>query len=364
MRNSLIISLFMVGLLLYCAPSAMAENDYSYDVAYGWTGSDPLKPPRCCTTAYSEGQDPEWVAPFVERLRREKGLGHRHHKHLLFKPSLGRQYFAVIWRTDYRYRFELYRIAETSQGHRAVGIIDEIMDHPSISAPTGTWVNANGASMLVVTLGSGSSYTGHHLRIFRLGKVVREVTPTEVRRPIRVQDLDGSGRYRVIASEDRWGNFFQTCSGCGPLIPIVLEINEGGYRPACRKARAYYEEGIRRTREFLDEKAADERYLGGLDERTYIALMMAQMGDVDAGRRYFLKWLDVAVKAVEREKTPGDDKKHVSGIISAAENTFPAVFDEASRFEYSQCPLSAVDLPGNHPGAVARARHFRFNSND
>lgn len=352
----------LMGLLLWGAGAAavLANERWEYDLAYGYTGDAPTTSPRCCSTAYPKGEEPVWFPRFLERLRQVKGGGHRVHDRLLFKPVLGRQYLAVAWATDWAYRYEIYALRRVGSGTLAKGIIDVKIPGPQFKAPSGNWADDDGAPMLVVGSGEGTFYGSYRINVFRLGKTVRDITPEGFGRPILVQVLHGDSGHRIVASDDRWGNFFAGCGGCGPHVPIVLARESGGYRPACREFRAYYDFALQNSKAYLEQKASTLSYLDNLELRTTDALDMAQVGDVQDGRKYFQDALATATKAMEEDEARGMDVTYIKPTILAAQKTFSAVFDAAIGHMDAPCPISAIGRTGDHPGAEARSRHFRF----
>lgn len=365
MRHIAMDCFLIAAICLAAVTTTQAEDvpfDYRIDITYGESGPNELLPPRCCTVAHPESSEPKWVAGLVERLRSSEDADDQQAQHLLFKPALGRQYLAVAWWKTYPWRLDIHEIITGKKSLRTHRVLALDPERPSIAAPSGVWVDSDGAPMLVVRSGSGTSYHGHFIQIFRLSKTIQDVTPKNLGRPIRVEDLNGDGKYQVIAAEGRWGNFFFPCGGCGPLVPIVLKYDRGSYTPACREFSAYYQYRIGLWKKYRQEAAERQDAVKELEWQTDIALEMAQIGDVENGRRVLLDGLKHAAKFLESVVTPEKSDRVLKKIIPAARELYLPIFDKALPHKDAPCPLLLVEHEDTHPERGDRGTDFWFGA--
>jgi len=220
----------------------------------GETGGDeiPLDDMQHRALAYSASERPQWLNRILAKLQARRGPGAELAQMVLFRQNGKPTYLVLGWRNDNSSDdpnnvVEIHRVHVVSQ--RKV-LLHKLWQAGEFSVrivePTGHDVYGNGLPAVFIEVGSGGSgYSGYELLVLRLGRTLSSLTPTEYRvRPIIAADLLEDGRHALVASDDRWAQYFYGCGQCGPFIPAVFVWRYGRYKPACRDFRRYFQERI------------------------------------------------------------------------------------------------------------------------
>lgn len=217
--------------------------------------------------------------------------------------------------------------------------------------PSGMDVFPDRVPALFVDVGSGGSgYEGYGQHVFRVEATgIKEVTPA-LRTPW-VDVVDGS--LVAVSSDDRWGNFFRTCGQCGPHLPVIQEWRDGAFRPACKSRPVLIERRIVLEDEVAAKAESEGDELGVVESRLGKALLFLQMGRGGEGR--------AAYEDVLARLQHSHDPKIGAKWLKAVQDAFTDVVAQAAKPTDAQCPLTDAKGAGGHPGAKARADHFRFN---
>jgi hypothetical protein len=105
--------------------------------------------------------------------------------------------------------------------------------------------------------------------------------------PVAVRDLDGEGRYEIVAVDYRFESLFW-CHACSPSSSPVLAWDGAAYVPAAASFPDFYTRPITTTDAAL-APALDRGDIENASARAVQALMLAAlMGDVDAGWERYL----------------------------------------------------------------------------
>ena len=217
--------------------------------------------------------------------------------------------------------------------------------------PSGMDVFPDHVPALFVDVGSGGSGTeGYGQHVFRVeANGIKEVTPA-LRTPW-ADMVDGS--LVAVSSDDRWGNFFRTCGQCGPHLPVIQEWRDGAFRPACKSRPALIERRIALEDEAAAKAESEGNELGAIESRLGKALLLLQMGRAGEGR--------AAYEDVLARLEHSHDPKIGATWLKTVQDAFTDVVAQAANPTDAQCPLTDAKGAGGHPGAKARADHFRFN---
>jgi hypothetical protein len=176
-----------------------------------------------------------------------------------------------------------------------------------------------------------------------------DITPEWAGRIVDVVDMDGDGRYEVVAMDGSWRGNFSTAGSAGPLVPVVLDRVDGEFRPVCRKFSVIYRKWIAGfmeslTQEFATSATRAEDYADAM-------LAYAQIGAfADAHRA-----LAQMTKMLE-------DRAHIPRWVDPQKTRqiYAAVLADAEKHPDAPCPVSTGSAPGGHFGDEARIEHFRF----
>lgn len=254
---------------------------------------------------------------------------------------------ASTWRCQSGQLFTLHRLKNGK-----LDLVRRLQEsYVTLVEPSGMDAFPDHAPALFVDVGSGGSgYEGYGQHVFRVeANGVKEVTPA-LRTPW-VDMVDGS--LVAVSSDDRWGNFFRTCGQCGPHLPVLQEWRDGAFRAACKSHPALIEQRIALEDEVAAKAESEGNELGAIESRLEKALLLLQMGRGGEGRAEY----ESILARLERSHDP----KIRANWLKAVQDAFTDVVAQAADPTDAQCPLTDAKGPGGHPGAKARADHFRFS---
>jgi hypothetical protein len=176
-----------------------------------------------------------------------------------------------------------------------------------------------------------------------------DITPDWAGRVVDVADIDGDGRYEVVAMDDRWTGFFETSGSAGPFLPVVLDRVDGRFVPSCRKHAASYH----RWNDLSIQNLADPSSMAPYRAEDYASALLAyaQIGALADARRAFTEMMNIV-----------EDREHMPGWVDPRKTrqAFSAVLNGAEKYADAPCPVSAANVTGGHFGAEAVIEHFRF----
>lgn len=315
--------------------------------------------------AYSVNERPPWLKRVVAKLQARRGPNAELTQLVLFKQHGKPTYLVLGWLNDKGSIFrtvEIHRIkliAPQKVILQGIWEAREWLVH--IVEPTGHDVYGDGLPTVFIEIGSGGSdYSGYRLLVLRLGRTLRSLEPVGYQlRPIIAADLLGDGRHALVASDDRWAQYFYGCGACGPFVPTVFVWRKGSYRPACKDFRRYFRERIALIKPYMKEPAGeDASYTSwkNVEYETDIILSLIQMGRVDEGiARYH-----AMIERARSNDAPGHVEPYFDPetVEDVARDIGPAI-EAATLHSTAACPLLETPSEGAHPGWGERVRRIR-----
>ncbi len=272
---------------------------------------------------------------------------------------------------------EIVRVTGNRATLRPMVGVDDLLDSSGaeIVEPTGMDISGRGIPLLFVEYSSGgSSYRGYELVVYRLeGQRVRGSVRGGPIRPIIAGDPLGRGEHALIASDDRWGGYFDTCGQCGPLVPVVFQWQGDGYAPACRRFAPYYKQRMAfydpRPGNKDDPRTVEEDAPYHLETWASKALFMAQMGETAEALQVFDRAFAEATRVIEGLGMDKDLQKHTRVVVMGhktgrkfldnVKRDFRTALVEAHSHKDAPCPLLMANNGGGHYGTMTRIESFR-----
>lgn len=358
---------------------AQARDPASFQYL-GETGGDAADPQGGPDTPFLVPQShwPDWIAGLTDRLRQAQPEGSRLAQQLLFRA--GADYparLALVW--DRRNRkdrmpddgmvFELYDLVVGDDGTvtetKRLGAEDWLV---KLVAPSGGDPFGTGKPLLFIEFGSGGTgYTGYELSLLALGAEIDEIDPRDRGRMILAGDLQRDGRFALVSSNDRWGNYFRGCGQCGPLVPVVSVWRDGGFAEACRDFQVYYEARMDfsyRAMRNGRERASLETFF---ENRATLVLNLLQAGRLEEAAYEYGLMIDEADGVRQQLGEANADVpqyRHDLDVEAAAwrqrlQADFEPLFRNAGMAADRACPLQAHDGPARSYGFEARLNRAR-----
>ncbi|WP_370155180.1 hypothetical protein [Ferrovibrio sp.] len=379
LRTGLLALVASLAASLWQAAPALARDPATFHYL-GETAGDPADPQGGPDTPFLVPQRhwPHWMAALTAALQKSQPAGATLVQQLLLRAGADHPArLALVW--DLRDTadparggamvFEIHDVAIAADGTVAPAKRLSAEDwlvrivEPSGGDPFGT-----GRPLLFVEFGSGGSgYAGYELSVLALGAEIDEITPRDSGRPILAADLQRDGRFALVSSNDRWGNYFRGCGQCGPLVPVVSVWREGGLAEACRDFQAYYEARM----DFSYRAMRSGRERGSIEDflwnRAELVLNLLQAGRLEEAAYEYGLMIDEA-DGVRRQlgEARADQPQYRQGIDSAAaewlqrvQADFEPLFRAVGAAADRACPLQAGEGPARAYGFVARVNRAR-----
>lgn len=291
--------------------------------------------------AYGADDEPPWVAPVLGKLTTNRPAGYAVVQHLLFRRQGTPTFLAVIWQSDSLFdrKFALYRIDGTTPPR--LKIVRELDDaFYEMVEPSGQDIHGDGVAPLFLEQGSGgTSLYGYRLHALKLARSPKNISPSL--RPIMVEDLDGDGTWEIVASDDRWANFFFPCGQCGPLVPVVYVWRDGAYRMACDRYRPLVRDRIALFAEPPDFDGWPPRDQARLDMER--ALLYLQAGDAAAAQGLYRR-------TVERLRL--DESEDAKTLLRQVEAGFGPLMKASTALAVRTCPVQAGEGGGHYADPI------------
>lgn len=280
----------------------------------------------------------------IEKLGTNKPASYVLRQRVLFRRDGEPSFLAVIWDqpTVGKVHFELHQVTVVSptnvrltwrNGLEAPGL--------SIVEPSGLGVHGDDLPILYLAAGDKQrGFSQEELHVIRLDRASVRLMTREPVRPVRVMDLDGDGRYALIASDDRWGDLFEDCQNCGPLVPLLYTWHEDEYRPDCRWYPDYFEQRAKLLERRVTA-AADMRLPTYVGLRMEIVLGLLQGGRIEDAETVFAD-TEAALKGPLTQRWA---KSEIDRYWAFAKGTFGPVIEAAAAHANDACPVLGYTGP-------------------
>ena len=211
----------------------------------------------------------------------------------------------------------------------------------------------------------GTFYGGHAMEMLVLGDQIYDFTPEGFGRVILADDILADGRFAVVASDDRWGNYFLPCGQCGPLVPVVVVWRDNDWQEACREFIPYYEQRMAFYRKAPAKDDGPVELPRFLHRRTNLLLNLLQIGRVDEAQAIYDAMLEEGARISQQAQAQEKDQQQLSVLREEAQFLDNVRKDIGPLFEVVRaepkraCGLRAIDSQKRHPyGAIRRSRLF------
>lgn len=184
--------------------------------------------------------------------------------------------------------YQLERVAGTAV--KATRIVQQsFQSSAELEEHNGRDVNGDGTIELVLRVSTGGNCWGcQHIELFQLhrGQLIEVPTPASGSVvPIRLDDLDGDGRFEVLAIDARWeGGFGKLCHACSPGVLVIYRWEDGRYVEASRRFPQFYEAEIARLEGDLRDPFNDGSSIG---RAASVLLNYLQKGEAQRGWERF-----------------------------------------------------------------------------
>ncbi|MBS4049529.1 MAG: hypothetical protein KG075_24505 [Alphaproteobacteria bacterium] len=313
---------------------------------------------------------PHDSATLLSQLLEKQPKGTKVWQHAIFLHNGEPGYLAVVWNMydaetpPYGRQLQIYRLVRNSDKLEPVLVVEKHEEHVSIVEPSGSDPYGEGAGLLFVDFGSGGTgFQGYSQHIFRLDAVLTEITPREYGRPILADELE-PGHFTVIASDDRWGNYFAGCGQCGPLIPVVLRRENGRYVEACSAHPGYYDVRIAWRLEKIANREERHSVEEFLSNRTELMLNYIQSGRLVEARRHFDEMASGSATLLQERSEKWDAARRAEGaryrerMLGRIVSDFEPVL-AAAEASSRPCRLRAYTGAGSNAGRQDRINRTR-----
>jgi hypothetical protein len=317
--------------------------------------------------AYRRSERPPWYEQVLKRLESRKRPNYRLRQHLLFRRAGQPAFWALVWehRSGSDNELALYEVEVRSDQDVRLRLVHGLSEHRvEIVTPSGDDVHGDGVPVLFARRASGGTdVTGDDLSIFRLDRVVTDVTPHKLGRVDGVTVVGPGWRHVLLVSDDRWHNLINDCGACGPRPFIVAAWRDWEYVPVCRDHPALYELAAK----FLaaeGKKEQGESLEHWLERRMQMTLNLVQSGEIERGREYFSATLAEARRREPRatymasELAPPERQRYFDELLAIVDDyVAPAV--AAARADIS-CPLMGYLGAMDRSERYERLAQFRY----
>ncbi len=308
-----------------------------------------------------------WGLPKGARLQGFLMLGHNKQKpsHLLLRYTTA----PVEVRYDpEKERMIFYRFDYTERGRppRLREIERQKLEYYDLVEPSGGDPFGIGHPTLFLDFGAGGTfYGGYRTDILVLDDALYDFTPEGFGRVVLADDILADGRFAVVASDDRWGNYFLGCGQCGPLVPVVVVWRDNDWQEACREFIPYYEQRMVFYRERPGKDDGPVRLPRFLHWRTNLLLNLLQIGRVDEAQAVYDAMLEegarISQQALAQEKDPNQLSilQEEASFLDNVRKDIGPLFEVVRSAPERACGLRAIGSQKRHPyGAIRRSRHF------
>lgn len=294
--------------------------------------------------AYRLDEEPEWLARVIEKLATNKLPTYELRQRVLFRRNGEAIFLAVIWEQPAQNKmyFELHQVAVVAPTNvRLTWRSGLEARNLSIVEPSGQNVHKDNLPILYLAVSEKeSSFAKEELHVILLDRASVRLMTREPVRPVRAMDLDGDGRYALIASDDRWGGLFADCELCGPLVPLLYTWNRTEFRSDCRWYPDYFEQRAKLLERRITA-TADLKLSAYLGLRMEIVLGLLQGGRIEDAQKVFAD-TEAALRGPLAQRW---SKPEIDRYWTFVAGTFAPVIEAAEAHANDACPVLGYTGP-------------------
>ncbi|MGE4221499.1 MAG: hypothetical protein AB7G39_18800, partial [Alphaproteobacteria bacterium] len=338
-------SLALAGVFLVAAPAVQAQEDQRFILRQ--TVAPAIDPAIMSSRpmAYRLDEEPEWLGRVIEKLGANKPPTYEMRQRVLFRRNGEASFLAVIWAqpSQDKMYFELHQVTVvTPTNVRLTWRSGLEARNLSIVEPSGQNVHKDDLPILYLAASEKESgFAKEELHVILLDRASVRLMTREPVRPVRAMDLDGDGRYALIASDDRWGSLFEECLLCGPLVPLLYTWNRTEYRSDCRWYPDYFEQRAKLLERRI-AAAPDLTLPTYLGLRMEMVLGLLQGGRMEDAEKVFAE-TEAALHGPLAQRWA---KPEIDRYWAFVSGTFKPVVEAAMAHSDDACPVLGYTGPG------------------
>jgi hypothetical protein len=236
-----------------------------------------------------------WIPDFIRLLRSRRPPSLHPISIALFHGDANTRYLAVSWgrARNAPSRIEFHKVVEGPDGRRQMHFMRALRDWSvSLEQPSGRILFPGEPTVAVVSkYGGANNVDGEELRLIQMELNTVDITPDWAGRVVDVADLDGDGKYEVVAMDSAWSHYFVGGAAAGPHLPVVLDRVNGRFIPACQKYAAIYRRWIDGYLDYANKGSEPAAYRAEALAGAYLATV--QIAALDQARELYVRLVDV-----------------------------------------------------------------------